>query len=548
MSVDGWSLRESQVRVLRCAISLAVLVALASPAAAQTPQSSQSSLADRAASAGSAYLPLGHWIYDYVDLMVTRGRLAGLSPLVQPYRRIDIARAVLAAERERQLTRDEMEWVAEIKQELAGEIDLLRGRAQQDVSFGGEFGVGFDAMSHTHRDPLRPEGEEKLFATLRLDLRGAAPGVAGALLMRWNNHYLNDPQFPDGRAIEKRQCDPIVDECAYRVEEAYVEMQLPYVRLFFGRMYRNWGLPGIDGLLLAPYAYSYDHLGYRFGSDKIALTGLYAPFNDFGGDTARHFSSHRFDWRILDNLAISVSESVVYGGENRGIDFNLTNPVGVWEISGNPEGQERNAFGMAEVWFRIFDDVVTYGAFLVDNTSVGDEEAGKESGFNQFAAAFSLLLPSLKSNLALRGDLTVVSSLAYRSRVDFWEYYMIDNIGLAHDKTDAIVFAAQADWFLHPRLLLKPRLDLMWKGEDDIRKPWPDDAFTGHEKLLVGTVENTIRPSVGGRYHMRYGEMVWDLGLNIVKNEGNVERDWIVIGSARVGGEVRVRFESHVGS
>ncbi|NIN11943.1 MAG: hypothetical protein GTO61_11180, partial [Gemmatimonadales bacterium] len=47
------------------------------------------------------------------------------------------------------------------------------------------------------------------------------------------------------------------------------------------------------------------------------------------------------------------------------------NPVGVWEISGSGEGQERNAMGLLEVWWRIYDDLVTYGAFMVDNTAVG---------------------------------------------------------------------------------------------------------------------------------------------------------------------------------
>ncbi len=490
----------------------------------------------------SPYLSLDHWAYDYLNVLVARGRLAGLSPLVQPYRRIDIAAAALDAERGRQLSRDESAWIVEIKRELADEVELVRRRRDQEVGLGGEFAAGLKGLTHTHRDPLRPEGDDKLFATFRLDLRGTAPGVAGAFRARWDNHYLNDPQFPGGRAIEFRQCDPIFDECAYRVEEGYVEVQLPYVRVFFGRAYRNWGLPGMHGLLIAPYAYSYDVLGYRFGSDRIALTGLYGPFNDFGGDTARHFATHRLDWRIRDNLQISLSESVVYGGENRRIDFNLTNPVGIWEISGSSEGRERNALGLAEVWLRIFDDLVTYGAFLVDNTSVGDEELGKKEGFNQYAAALGLQLPNLASNLALRGDFTLVSSLAYRSRVDFFEYYALDKIGLAHDKTDAIVVSVQGDWFARSGLIIRPRLDLMWKGEDELTDPWPEDALTGHDLLLVGEIEKTVRPSIGGRWHLPRGELSWDLGLNFVKNQSNLPTGWRVKGVGRVQLELRQIF------
>ncbi len=529
------------------AITLALVLAawLVTPAiAAPQRRSSEPYLPDQDATRqyASPYLSLGHWVYDYVDLLVARGRVRGLSPLVQPYRRVDVAAAVLEAEADGQLATEELEWIAAIKRELADEVELLQEGRPQDVSFHAEAGAGLKALSHTHRDLLRPEGDEELFPTFKLYLYGAAPLVAGVVGGRWDNHLLNDPQFPGGRVVEFRECDPLISECGYRVEEAYVELQAPYVRLFFGRTHRNWGRPGLQGLLISNYAYSYDHIGYRFGSERISLSGMYAPFNDFAGDTARHFAAHRFDWLITDNLLVSGSESVIFGGENRRIDFNVINPVGVWEISGSSEARERNALGMLEVWWRIYDDLVTYGAFMVDNTSVGDEELGKKSGFNQYAAAFSVQLPALGSNLGLRGDLTIVNSLAYRSRVDPYEFYAIDNIGLGHDRTDAVVVSLQADWYPRPRLILKPRLDLMWKGEDDITDPWPEDAFTGHDLLLVGTVEKTVRPSLGGRWHSSWSELRWDLGVNLVKNEGNVPRDWRLKGVGRIELEFRRRF------
>ncbi|NIN11944.1 MAG: hypothetical protein GTO61_11185, partial [Gemmatimonadales bacterium] len=236
-----------------------------------SPASQQTGERDSGRQYVSPYLSLSHWIYDYIDLLVARGRITTLSPLVQPYRRIDVAQAVLEAEADGQLSREEMEWAAEIKRELTDEVELLQEGLPQEVSVHAEFGAGVKALSHTHRDPLRPEGEERVFPTFKLYLYGSAPLVAGFVGGRWDNHLLNDPQFPGGRVVEFRECDPLVSECAYRAEEAYVELQLPYVRLFFGRTYRNWGRPGMHGLLIANYAYSYDHIGYRFGSERISL-------------------------------------------------------------------------------------------------------------------------------------------------------------------------------------------------------------------------------------------------------------------------------------
>lgn len=494
----------------------------------------QEAEADEALDWGSTYLPLGHWAYDYINVLIARGRLTDLPPLVQPYRRLDIARSIRAALGAGRFSDAELAWVETLRQEFAAEIGELAGERGRSVRMSAELGVGMDALSQFHRDPLRPEGEGDVFLTIEAYFKGEAPLAAGVLGGRWDGHYLNDPQFPGGAAIESRQCDPVVAQCAYRVEDAYVEVQAPYVRLFFGRMYRNWGAPSQDGLLLSDYEYSYEHLGYRLGSDRIALSGLFTPFNDFGGDTARYFSSHRFDWQVRDNLAFSVGESVVWGGENRRVEFAFVNPVGIWEISGPRSQRERNALGLAELWWRPVPGLLTYGAFLVDNTSVGDEEKGKRSGFNQFAAALSVQLPAFTPTLSLRADFTVASSLAYRSRLGFVEYYTFSGLGLALDKTDAILLTLGADWFVRPGLVLKPGLELMWRGTDDLRDPWPDDAFTGRDRLLVGTVETTIRPVIDGRWVIPSGRLpwklwldaVWDLGVNVVRNRDNQRADW----------------------
>ena len=414
-------------------------------------------------------------------------------------------------------------WLESLKRALREETELLSGASQQDVLFGGEVDAGFRAMTQRHRDPLRPAGDEALFPTLDLRLQAEAPNVASAFHIRWDGYYLNDAQFAGRRLIPFRECDPLVAECAYRVEEGYVEVQLPYASLFFGREYRNWGLPGSDGFLVSNYAYSYDHIGYRFGSARLSLSGLLAPLNDFPGDTARYFSAHRLDWQVRDNLVFSASESVVYGGVNRRLDLNLTNPVGIWEISPSG-GAEANTLGLAEVWWRPRAGMVTYFGFLVDNTRVG--EVNEASGFTQWGAHLSVHFPAVTPALGLRGDVAVANSLAYRSRIDRAFYYAFDGLGLGRDKADAIVASVQADWFVGAQGVLRPRLDVQWKGQDDLRQDWPLDAFTGHDLMLNGTVETTVRPSIAGRLRLPRGEVRWDGGVNLIKNQANLPTDW----------------------
>ncbi len=491
----------------------------------------------------SRYLPLENWTYRYLDVLIARGHLTGLSPLVQPYRRIDVAAAILEAERQGRFTPEELRWVELLEREFDREIARLEGNRPQRLTFNGEFDAGFEAVTQEHRDLLRPTSTAHFFPTLALRLYGAAPNVAGALEYKWNDHYLNDPQYPNDRAIPFRQCDPIAAECAYRMEEAYVELQWPYIRLFFGRMYRNWGLPGVKGYLVSDYRLSYDHLGYRIGSERIGLSGIFSTFNDFKADTAHYFSTHRFDWMIRDNLVIAVGESAVWGGPDRRIDLALLNPVSAWEVTSSGAA---NLLGMAELWWRPYSNLITHGVFMVDNTSVGDEEQGKQSGLTQYAAGLGVQMPMVTPTLGLRADFSVVNALAYRSRVAFWEYYTIGQagwgIGLAHDRVDAIHISLLADWWAHPRVLLSPNLQLLWKGEDDLTDPFPDGAFTGRDKLLVGIVETTIRPALGGQWRYPLGDVRWDVGLNIVKNDDHVVQDWTVEYVGRVEAEIRFQF------
>jgi hypothetical protein len=398
-------------------------------------------------------------------------------------------------------------------------------------------------MSHTHRDVLRPSGDDAVYGLFEVELAAEAPVLASDFRMRWDNHLLNDPQFPGG-VVEFRECDPVVSRCAYRIEEAYVELQVPYVRVFLGRMYRNWGAPGAMGFLVSPYNYSYDNLGYRFGTAKISLSGFLALPNDFPGDTARYFSTHRLDWQIRDNLVVSVSESAIWGGPDARMELAFVNPVGIWEIMASKGSVERNAMGAAEVWWRPFRPVAFYGGVLIDNTRVNDP--GMAQGLTQWGVEFGVQFPNISRTLALRADLNIINSLAYRSRIDFYQYYTMNSVGIAHDRTDVILVHTQADWFGPFGLVLQPKLDFMWKGEADITDPWPDNAFVDYDLLLVGVVEKTIRPALAGRWNFGWGskrqwtvDAIWDLGVNIVQNNDHVVSDWDAEFVGKIGGEIR---------
>ncbi|MCL7970812.1 MAG: hypothetical protein M8866_01815, partial [marine benthic group bacterium] len=278
----------------------------------------------------SPYLPLDRWEYPILEYWVSSGLITSLSPMVKPWRRMDIARALEALDEDR-LGGGERDWLDRLRQAFAPELSLLASSGRQNVNVNLELAAGAQYASQTHRDMLRPEldgefSDAELMEDIRIEADGAAGPVAGAFRLRRHGIYLNDAQYPDGRVVPKLE-NPFGGEMSVRVEEGYLEFQSRYARIGFGSMYRNWGLPNQHGFLRSDYAYSQEEVSYRVGSDRIYLIGMFASYGDYGADTTHYVAIHRLEVRPIDNLLVSVSESSVHGGPDQPLDWKLVNPV-----------------------------------------------------------------------------------------------------------------------------------------------------------------------------------------------------------------------------
>src|SRR5947209_10482714 len=82
-----------------------------------------------------------------------------------------------------------------------------------------------------------------------------------------------------------------------RTEDGYVGGQWKYGEIAFGRVGRNWGPATLYGLQVGNYAYTYDHLYGRIGTDKIHWSTIITRLNDItvasGQVSQRYFSIHR---------------------------------------------------------------------------------------------------------------------------------------------------------------------------------------------------------------------------------------------------------------
>lgn len=467
--------------------------------------------------AASHYLYVGHWAYRYIDLMVARGLLPELQPLVQPYRRIDVAKALVAARDGNRLTAHESGWAEVVEEELQPELAAL-ARPEPATTLNGTFPLGAWGVTSTHRDVLRPNDSSDVFGVAEADFSADFPNVALALRFRWDDWLRNDPQFPLGKVVESHPNFLGLTDFGGRAEEGYAEVQVPYLQIGAGRLYRNWGLPGVDGMLVSAYAYSYDQVFYRFGTNKLSVTGFVAQLDEYEGGIKRHYSAHRLDWRVNDNLALGFGESVVYGGENRSFDLRQATPIGVWLVGGYGEdylegANSNNSFSEISVWWRFQNTLVSYLSVMYDSPSENNAGPG-------YGLVASLQLPNL-GRTALRLDYTQIGAMTYRAPIEY-EGYTFRNLGLGHDKADFDQFSLTLDWQPVPRLFLTPRVDWQRAGEGDFLDPFPADG-TGLPWVHTGVIEHTLR--LGLRGHWRptgLFQFEWNAGQNFFWNRDHV--------------------------
>lgn len=487
----------------------------------------------------SPYLPLDHPAVPVLDRWIARGWIDGLSPLTRPWRTADVRRA-LGGLPDDSLPAPDLRWRDRLLASLAGdgEARAVPSRSEERPEGGaylrGRFSAGGVYRSQLHRDLLRPRLEgpgsgAKLLERLFVEADGRAGPVVAAFRAGRDGYYTEDPQFPDGRVVPETRLPPF-DEAKLRVEEAYVGLQSRYAEVTLGRVYRNWGPPGGRGLLRSDYAYSWDELAFRVGTDRLSLSGTFAPLGDFARDTARWYSAHRLEARPWPELLVAVTEAAIHGGPSEPLDVTFVNPLGVWHLSQGGDGTPPvNVMGEVEVWWRASPRLVLYGTLLADATNAPE---GSDESCCQMGGTLGLELPALLPATTLRLRATAIQSLAYRTGLP-WEEWSVRGLGIGRDKADLYLLTAEGVWTGRPGLVARPRIEVQLRGEaSDYHgrlRPSAGELPT-FPRILAGETETTVRVAVAGRWRpvaarpLRL-ELGWDLGVDLIDDYRHVPGD-----------------------
>lgn len=456
-------------------------------------------------SRASRYLTLDHWAYEYLQRLRERGYLSALNPLVQPYRRMELARLL------ERIDPDTLEepvrgWVRMLKQEFGAELELLRRRNTQRHGFSAS--SGFRASTSDRLDPARALGDGGAWPWWRGGAWVELGPIAAETRLYGDTYFRTDP---DGT---NPGYDPR-DRRGGRTDNAYLSVRVPFGSLELGRLVRNWGAIGTGGLMISSHPTPYPSLGLELGAGRFTGRVLAAELDTVGG-AKRHLVAHQLSY-ASPNLALSFGEATLYVYPSPLLRF--LNPVELLFFDQSDDPQQ-NLMLTAQAWARR-GSAVLYVDLLLDDLDLSPTTPEPEPAQYAFTVGVRLAHPFRR--LQAGAEYQQVGAWTYRTP-NYVDRYAFYNRGLGANYSDYDRLTLSLEWYAPvPGLWLTPALVILRQGEGDFRDSIPGGYYWGRPTLFFGVKERTLRVGLGGRFQpLRQFWAEWDVGTNFVRNKDHV--------------------------
>jgi hypothetical protein len=500
-----------------------VVVGLASPARAH---------AQRAAG-GSVRISTDHWSGSYIARLRERGFLAGLNPLVQPWRAADVARELADLDADT-LPDPVREWVRVLQDEYGWRARLAGAGAARG---GGSVLGGVRASTSRRLDPARPLGNEGAWPRAQAGGWLEAGPLAAELRLLAERYYLDDP---DGIYPEQSR--------GARTDFAYVAADFPVASLEVGRLARNWSRADVNGLMLSDVATPYPQLGVDLRLWRFVVRAFTGELEVVNG-RRRYIAAHRIDYESA-NLVVSLGEVNLYAPYAGGFSLRWLNPLEAFFFEGDnqPLDATNNLMLDLQLWARV-GDVTIHGEGALDDFDINPPE-GVDPAPARYALHLGARWAPARGRLGLHGSYEQASSYAYRTTSGYDGYTFLGR-GIGENYADFDRLSLAVEYAAPVRgLILSGTGLLLRQGEGDFRQPFGDyDVFRASPALFLGVREDTYRLAVAGRYQpVRFAWLAWDLGYNWIRNRAHVQgaHDDLFSAAAELG--VRIDFPFRNGS
>jgi hypothetical protein len=431
-----------------------------------------------ASAQASAYIALDDPRLPLLEHLIARGDIDDPSPMIRPFRRLDAAKALAAADTA------PASRIGSLIRRLHLELERPVGENTWEV----EGRAGGQAYSHARRELLHPLGPSgaRPYGGIR------AEAVIGrfALVTRpvGEPRLVVDPDWTGRRGLK----------FIGRMADAYVSAQFRWGSLFYGLMDRNWGPVGLPGIGLSNYSYGREALAFNIGTRDVRLDALAADLKDEtdenGAVIHRYFFVHRLGARVSRRVRLALWETTVLAGPDQKFDGRFRNPLSLLLLA-NQYGQGdkgANVLVGFDFHWRAFRRTSFQAQLAID-----DFQYQNRSGPTRYPDRWALTLAAfgpLGTDFAWRAMYTQASSLAFRT-LDRFENLTEQGVGLGRNFADMDQLSVTVSMPVLRHWLLTPDLTLLRQGEGRIGDPFP---VTPEEagmipQLFIGVVERTYR-------------------------------------------------------
>jgi len=453
----------------------------------------------------SPYLPLDHWATPYLEHLIARGAIADPSPLSRPFAQADIVRVLSAADTTR-LGGAERRVVRAILGALGRPPADGKPWARVDGTLAAT------GASHARRDPLRAAGPGHGTAAGGLAIQALLGPVAVVTHPYFDTRLKYDPDY-DGKK------DRLV---AGRAAEAYVDARWRFGELFFGSLDRNWGPPALEGMIVSPNPYSYDHLALFLGTRRIQLQGIVTQLDDMADTTPavnhRYFVAHRLVWRPSDATTLGLWEGAIAAGPARTLEPWFANILNVGLLVEYDRDVKVNSLLGADFESRLHG-VKLFAQVLLDDIQI-DRKAASDKEPPSYGV--TLGAETVVHGVVMTGFYTQVANLTYRTPNPA-EAVESRLLGLGRNFSDYDQLTLRASLLAGPGVLLQPEATLLRQGEGDLRRPYPPVAAYGAtHTLFAGVVERTVRLAMGAAWQRGAWGVSGNGGVHLIHNAGHV--------------------------
>jgi hypothetical protein len=461
-----------------------------------------------AAAQASPYISLDDPRLPLLEHLIARGDVEDPSPMIRPFRWADAARVLAAADTAPD--RGNGPTIRELRQSFTE--DTARARWRVEVRAGGQ------AYTQRRRDPMHLGGDGGAKPYGDFGLTGVFGPVVGVTRPAIEPRLFGDPDWPNGPRPGREH-----ENVTARLIDGYLSGQFKYGALTYGQLQRNWGPPGLPGIIVSNVAYERQGLSIELGTRKVRLTAIGSdlrPQRDSLGQVVnRYFFAHRLEAQVTRRLRLAAWESLIIQGVGRTIETPFANPLSPSVLANNlgiADTGSNLMFGLDASWRAGRRTTIQVQAGLDDFWY--NDRVQKQDRWAFTVAGYG----AIGRTLGWRGYYTQVSSLALRTANPL-ENFTDQGVGIGRNWSDMDQALVAVTIPVRRRWLVSPELAFQRQGEGRIDAPYPP-LVKGRQvlpMLFIGTVEHTYRVGLGVSGREGPLDLTANAGFHHVTNDQN---------------------------